>query len=440
MRIRIHAVQDFSHVSAFLVVLVIGDGTQAPKTVTGDALHDFDKLVQVGRQFQVEKAISQSKPALLKRLFELEEGGATALGPAVAVALGMAEQVPGASIVIATDGVSNTGVGAMDGKRSEIEMQIVGEFFSSVGRHAKEKSNIINIVSIRGEEVNMSLLGQMASATDGSVSIVDPHKLREEFAGMLQAKLIATAVTAKLIVHRGLKLANAENVEGADSSVTTKSFGSVYEDTEATFEYEIKSKDELERLLGAADAQGNRHLPFQVQITYSRLNGMKCVRVITRTQQATQDRQQAEADLNAEILGQHVWARSAALAQRGDYNAAVANNEAAQEMMARQPQQQPNYGHFQQVSSAFTAQLSKAQAKYQPMPAQSALPAPAPGAYPGYGAIPSPAGYPPQSAVAENPLYSPAEEAGVNPLFQQDDETFGDVYQFSRARNMMKKK
>ncbi len=45
----------------------------------------------------------------------LSTGGTTALGPALALCVGMASNFPSAEIILCTDGVSNVGVGNLGG-------------------------------------------------------------------------------------------------------------------------------------------------------------------------------------------------------------------------------------------------------------------------------------------------------------------------------------
>ena len=45
----------------------------------------------------------------------LSTGGSTALGPALAMCVGMASNFPTAEIILCTDGVSNVGVGKLSG-------------------------------------------------------------------------------------------------------------------------------------------------------------------------------------------------------------------------------------------------------------------------------------------------------------------------------------
>ena len=49
----------------------------------------------------------------------LHTGGTTALGPALALCIGMASNFPSAEVILCTDGVSNVGVGNLEGSRSD---------------------------------------------------------------------------------------------------------------------------------------------------------------------------------------------------------------------------------------------------------------------------------------------------------------------------------
>ena len=52
---------------------------------------------------------------LFSTIDNLEEGGATALGPALTVAAGLATNTAGAEIVLCTDGRPNVALGAIEG-------------------------------------------------------------------------------------------------------------------------------------------------------------------------------------------------------------------------------------------------------------------------------------------------------------------------------------
>ena len=53
------------------------------------------------------------------RVKGLSTGGTTALGPALALCVGMASNSTSGEIILCTDGVSNVGVGNLEGGRSD---------------------------------------------------------------------------------------------------------------------------------------------------------------------------------------------------------------------------------------------------------------------------------------------------------------------------------
>lgn len=87
-------------------VVLFGDGTQAPLTLAGDRLRDYDSLYGQGSSTRLDalQPVSKSKAPLSDIVVKLQEGGATALGPALVLALGLASQAPGSEIIVCTDG------------------------------------------------------------------------------------------------------------------------------------------------------------------------------------------------------------------------------------------------------------------------------------------------------------------------------------------------
>ena len=53
------------------------------------------------------------------RVKSLTTGGTTALGPALALCVGMASNFPSGEIILCTDGVSNVGVGNLESGRND---------------------------------------------------------------------------------------------------------------------------------------------------------------------------------------------------------------------------------------------------------------------------------------------------------------------------------
>lgn len=65
----------------------MGDGTQEPLIIAGDKLYNYDAILELGKTFKIANCIKESKEVLSKKLYEIEETGSTALGPAVVVSL-----------------------------------------------------------------------------------------------------------------------------------------------------------------------------------------------------------------------------------------------------------------------------------------------------------------------------------------------------------------
>ena len=134
------------------------------------------------------------------------------------------------------------------------------------------------------------------SFSEGNVEIVDPLNIRDQFATILESKLVAMKVSVKLLLHKGLNHVDDDNLvvladekksvkekDEANNSVT-KTVGNVYEDSEVTFEFAVRSREELIKLLGQPESsnsnQANNNnynekgevsaqLPFQVQVSSS---------------------------------------------------------------------------------------------------------------------------------------------------------------------------
>jgi hypothetical protein len=213
-------------------VTIIGDGAQPPLVVTGDKLQSYDTLIQIAANYQLVTPISQSKDKLVKALYDLSESGATALGPAVLVSVGMLHKSPGSTIVLATDGLANTGIGAMD---TPDQILAATQFYDEIGFFAKQKGITINVVGIKGDDkLNINNLGKLADITSGGVDLVDPIQITKNFASVLQSNLVATNVIVKLLLHKAFK-APADGVwihPPGDKLFVERNIGNAYQDTE----------------------------------------------------------------------------------------------------------------------------------------------------------------------------------------------------------------
>lgn len=77
--------------------------------------------------------------------------------------------------------------------------------------------------------------------------------------------------------------------------------GNVTDESIFAFEYTIKTIAELVAL-DDIDMTQIKELPFQAQISYTALNGDRCMRVITKHQQVSDDRQELEAKADSSML------------------------------------------------------------------------------------------------------------------------------------------
>ena len=135
----------------------------------------------------------------------IEETGSTALGPAVLTSVALAcKGNPGSTVVICTDSLSNTGLGAYDEAKTDAQTDKVNEFYERVGQIAKTHGVTINLVSIVGDECNIDGLSKLCELTGGQVERVSPETLTKNFANLLANPVIATNVLVKVKLHKGL--------------------------------------------------------------------------------------------------------------------------------------------------------------------------------------------------------------------------------------------
>jgi imidazolonepropionase-like amidohydrolase len=220
-----------------------------------------------------------------------------------------------------------------------------GEFYESMGLMAMAKGVTVSVISITAAEASLENLGKVCDATGGEVDRVNPLKLQDNFAGILENAVLATQVRAKMLLHQACKMQAEEDLlkaaqqapqtdaEGVSSSTRVVDVGNVFENTEIFFEYKQKSPEEL--LRAGINLDGIKQLPFQVQIHYTRLDRSKCIRVITQQRPVTTDRAMAEEHLDLGVVAANAAQRTAQLAQRGDYERGRLNNFAAAKLMAR---------------------------------------------------------------------------------------------------------
>ena len=122
----------------------------------------------------------------------------------------------------------------------------------------------------------------------------------------------------KVKLHKGLEFRNEDLLSlSEDKTILVRDLGNVNEETEITFEYKMKS---IKKLLEMADLDMTKisSFPFQAQITYTSLDGSRCVRVITNTMETSTDREELEKGADFGLLGQAAIQQAAKMARGGN--------------------------------------------------------------------------------------------------------------------------
>ncbi|RNA10386.1 circularly permutated Ras 1-like [Brachionus plicatilis] len=278
-----------------------------------DILSNKDELLAKANNESGDlKAVKDSHSILEKRIKALRTDGMTALGPALTFCIGFASRLAGSQIILCTDGCANVGIGSLQGNDPSSEV-----FYEELAKFAKSKGVVVNVITIEGTDCKLALLGKVADLTNGSINIVNPLNLNEEFKSILENRSIATEVNTKLIVNgkylyirdNNYEAAEAQAYESGDAeakkelektrkSVLDKNIGNVNMGSEITYEFGIRRLNEEEK----KDSNGLNKLPFQLQVSYTMPNGAKALKVFVKEQEFTRDREQAEKDILSKEL------------------------------------------------------------------------------------------------------------------------------------------
>ncbi len=305
-------------------VILYGDRVMPPKTYSGAALGNYSSLLEdaINQAPQyMSKSLKDSYPFLLNTLKTMRTGGATALGPALLISVALAAQgKPGSKVLICTDGLANKGLGSLDEKKEAAD-----EFYNQVAGYAKTKGVTVSLITLVEEGCRLDLLSPIANLTEGNIVRVNPMNLGKDFDAVVSEKVIATNVDVKIIIHKALQFRNEdERYLSQNKTILTKDVGNATKETVITFEYSVKPPKEL-MAMPDVDLEKLKTVPLQSQITYKDTEGRKCMRVLTQAQEVTNEKEEAIKGANKEVLGEHIAAKSAELAEKGDFRQAQAN-------------------------------------------------------------------------------------------------------------------
>jgi len=304
-------------------VTLLGDGEQESVVVAGEKLDSWNDLVALGQGFHIRKTVKESKDELLKKLWSLEENGATALGPALLLSTIIAGARPRSTVVLYTDGLANVGVGSLEGKESDYT-----PFYTECAEQAKLRGVAVSVITLTGTDCNVENLSVVTEQTGGQVDRVDALEIANNLSSVFSTRVLAYGVMAMVLLHRGLQFQGEMDDEQENRNWVVKDLANVTADTECSFSYGFRPKTEC-------DLTGLTNVPFQVQLLFTRPDGMQFLRVATTCVPLTDDRQQAELNADIKVIGQYASNRAARYAKQGDYEAAQLEARAAQRFMLR---------------------------------------------------------------------------------------------------------
>jgi len=305
-------------------VTLIGDGEQAPVVISGEKLSSWEKLGEIGSQFKLTKGAREAEAALIKRLWELEESGATALGPALRLAVAVAGSAPGSSVVLCTDGLANLGLGSLEGMSRDFVA-----FYTEIAEQAVLRGVGVSILSLIGSECRMEQLAVVAEKTGGHVERVDPRVLKDQLDAIVGApETIAYGAMAMCLLHRGLRFRGEAADETEQRLWLVKDLGNVSARSECTFGYGFRPAEEV-------DLKDVHSVPFQVQLLYTRKDGGVYLRVATASVALTEDRAEAERKADIAVVRANALRQAARAAKEGDYERAQLETRAAARFLMR---------------------------------------------------------------------------------------------------------
>ncbi|XP_031440669.1 circularly permutated Ras protein 1 isoform X2 [Clupea harengus] len=311
-------------------VTVYGDGTAVPVTVKDWALLDYDHLRERGETHSTPHCIAESLPSLTKRVKELREHGATALGPAALVSVAMASQYPGSKVIICTDGCANIGLGQLEQEQSHSPAPSP-YFYSQLANYATEKGVIVSVMTFEGEDCRLAEVGRLADLTGGRVNIVNIGTVATEIQSALADNIMATGVMATLLAPDGVYFP----FEDDEAHKLLREIGNVTEGFEITFQFAVKP-DQVESF------QRRDRIPFQLQLDFRTRDLQKVTRVITQQRRVTTSSWVWAGSLNMGVLGVHCAQLCARLTMEGRVLEAQNQLRAQQDLLKDISKQRPS--------------------------------------------------------------------------------------------------
>lgn len=89
----------------------------------------------------------------------------------------------------------------------------------------------------------------MSQKTNGNITRVDPQDISKDFALILKDEIVGTKVNLEMRLHKSMKFRNElQEFLKEGNSLFAKQLGNVTVNTTISFEYQLKSDEELVQL------------------------------------------------------------------------------------------------------------------------------------------------------------------------------------------------
>ncbi|KAL6118349.1 uncharacterized protein ACO6RY_03165 [Pungitius sinensis] len=311
-------------------VVIYGDGTGAPLTLSEWALLDYDHIWQQGVAYSVPHCIAETCQQLVQRVKDLREHGATCLGPAALASVAMASRYPGSKVILCTDGKANIGLGEMELSPSPSPSPTAPYFYGRLALQAVGSGVIISVMTFEGTDCRLADVGRLSDATGGTVNIVSIGTVATEIQSASTDNVLATGVTATVFAPDGVYFPYEED---SDHKVV-KEIGNVTRGLQVTVQFAVRPQ------FRAVFLQ-RETLPFQLQLLFTTREREKVTRVITARRPVATCSGIPAGSLNVAVLGVHCAQLCASLTMGGRVQEAQRHLKAQRDLHQQISKQRP---------------------------------------------------------------------------------------------------
>ena len=298
-------------------VVIIGDERQSDYELSCN-LDNYEEILAISHSLStkyITRPLSETLPELLKKLEEIDTRGSTALGPALLLSVGLisARGEIGSKVILCTDGEANTGIGQTNDYSSSEGPSFV---YNKIGDLALNSGVIVSLVSLYEQDSRLDLLSPCAFKTGGNLVKIDPQNLSGDFSQFLEEKVIGFNCTIAVKLHCAMKFIPTSQADiGMDPSVLVKKLGNVFPTLTFSFEYTLKSPEELKE--AKVNISKLKKLPFQALFSYTGLDKQRYCKVISKTLDVTNNASEAAKNINVNVLSVHSMRKTGELALQG---------------------------------------------------------------------------------------------------------------------------